>query len=167
VSTVLRLLLEALPQLTDADVAQADPLTRGLLKYERLLPADLLVRADRIRSQLRRGMVDAFAGCDVLAWPTIAAPAPRIDNPTVELPSGPAPADSPNVRQAGIANLTGQPGISVPVGVHSSGLPMGLMLLAPWGREDLLLDAAEHVEQATGREWVDAQPPLARATEAA
>jgi hypothetical protein len=38
---------------------------------------------------------------------------------------------------------------------------MGLQLLGPWGGEALLLDAAEHVEQATARQWVDALPPMA------
>ena len=161
VASILRLTLEGLPDLTDEEIAEADPLTRGLVKYELLLPADLLIRADRVRSLLRRGVAAAFADCDVLAWPTVAAPAPRIDAPVVELPSGPTAADSPNVRQAGIANLTGQPGINVPVGLHSSGLPIGLQLLAPWGREELLLDAAEHIERATGRRWVDALPPTA------
>jgi Asp-tRNA(Asn)/Glu-tRNA(Gln) amidotransferase A subunit family amidase len=161
VASVLRLTLEGLPNLTEQDLADADPLTRGLVKYELMLPAHLLVRADRVRSLLRRAVADAFADCDVLAWPTVAAPAPRIDNPTVEVPSGPTAPDAVNVRQAGIANLTGQPGINVPVGVHSSGLPIGLQLLAPWGSEDLLFDAAEHVEQATGRRFVDALPPTA------
>ncbi len=125
-----------------------------------------MIRADRVRSQLRRAMVAAFADYDLLVWPTVAAPAPRIDNPRVDVPSGPTAPDAVNVRQAGIANLTGQPGISVPVGLHSSGLPIGLQLLAPWGAEALLLDAAEHLERATGREWVDALPPTA-ATQAA
>jgi Asp-tRNA(Asn)/Glu-tRNA(Gln) amidotransferase A subunit family amidase len=161
IATILRLTLEGIPSLTDQDLADADPLTRALVKYEMLLPAHQLVRADRVRSLLRRAVVDAFEECDLLAWPTVSAPAPRIDNPTVSVPSGPIAADAVNVRQAGIANLTGQPGISVPVGVHSSGLPVALQLLAPWGAEALLLDAAEHVEHATGRQWVDAVPPAA------
>jgi len=164
VAAVLRLTLEGLPSLSEQDIAEADPLTRGLVKYELLLPAHWLVRADRVRSLLRRAVADAFASCDLLVWPTVAAPAPRIDNPTVTLPSGPIAPDAVNVRQAGIANLTGQPGINVPVGVHSSGLPIGLQLLGPWGGEELLLDAAEHVERATSREWVDALPPTASAS---
>lgn len=161
VATILRLTLEGLPGISADELADADPLTRGLVKYELLLSADLLIRADRVRTMLRRGVAAAFADCDLLVWPTLAAPAPRIDAPVVELPSGTTVPDAVNVRQAGIANLTGQPGISVPVGVHSSGLPIGLQLLAPWGAEELLLDAAEHVEQATGRQWVDALPPTA------
>ena len=31
--------------------------------------------------------------------------------------------------------------------------------MAPWGEEARLLDAAEHIEQATSREFVDAVPP--------
>jgi Asp-tRNA(Asn)/Glu-tRNA(Gln) amidotransferase A subunit family amidase len=162
VATVLRLTLEGLPNLTEQDLADADPVMRGLVKYELLLPADWLVRADRVRSELRRSMARVFAeSCDLLAWPTVAAPAPRIDEPVVHLPSGPTSPDAANVRQAGIANLTGQPGISVPVGVHSTGLPIGLQLLGPWGSEERLLDAAEHIERATDRQWVDALPPVA------
>ena len=117
-------------------------------------------QAARIRSLLRRELTSAFEQCDVLAWPTVPAPAPPIENPTVELPSGRAPADPGNLRQTGFGNLTGIPGISVPVGLHSSGLPMALQLQAPWGEEARLFDAAEHLEEATGREFVDAMPPV-------
>jgi aspartyl-tRNA(Asn)/glutamyl-tRNA(Gln) amidotransferase subunit A len=67
-----------------------------------------------------------------------------------------------NVRHTLLSNLTGVPGISIPIGLHSSKLPMGLQLLAPWGGEARLLDAAEHLERATDREFVDLVPPLAR-----
>jgi Asp-tRNA(Asn)/Glu-tRNA(Gln) amidotransferase A subunit family amidase len=161
---VLRLTLENIPGIGDEELAEANPLMRALVKYEKVLPAELLVRADRIRAQLRRSAADAFERFDVLAWPTVPAPAPPIAAPVVELPSGQHPADAGNVRQTGFGNLTGIPGITVPVGLHSSGLPMGLQLQAAWGREGLLLDAAEHLEDATGREHVDALPPIAAAT---
>jgi Asp-tRNA(Asn)/Glu-tRNA(Gln) amidotransferase A subunit family amidase len=161
-ATVLRLTLEGLPSLTPEEVGDADPLMRGLVKFEKLLPARLLVKADRIRGLLRRSVAEAFERVDLLAWPTIPAPAPPIDDTTVELPSGRWPADPPNVRQTGLANMTGMPGISVPVGIHPNGLPMALMLMAPWGEDARLLDAAEHLERATDREFVAAVPPLAR-----
>jgi Asp-tRNA(Asn)/Glu-tRNA(Gln) amidotransferase A subunit family amidase len=142
----------------DFVVGELDPVTRGLLQYVAMQPARRLVRADRVRAGLRRALVDAFATCDLLAWPTNPAPAPPIDAPVLQLPSGPALADAPNVRQAILANLAGIPGVSVPVGFHSSGLPIGLQLLAPWKEEARLLDAAWRIEQATDRRWVDATP---------
>ncbi len=163
IATVLRLTLEGLPSLGREELEEAEPIVRALVKYELLFPAQLLLRADRVRALLRRSLAAAFERCEVLAWPTVPAPAPPIANPTVTLPSGPAPPDPGNVRQCGIANLAGIPGISIPVGLHSSGLPMALQLLAPWGEEARLLDAAEHIERVTGRRHVDAVPPTARA----
>jgi Asp-tRNA(Asn)/Glu-tRNA(Gln) amidotransferase A subunit family amidase len=136
---------------------------RALVKYEKLLPAELLIRADRIRAQLRRSAATAFERFDLLVWPTVPAPAPPIEAPVVELPSGQHPADAPNVRQTGFGNLCGIPGITVPAGLSSSGLPIGLQLQATWGGETVLLDAAEHLERATGRAHVDALPPIAAA----
>jgi Asp-tRNA(Asn)/Glu-tRNA(Gln) amidotransferase A subunit family amidase len=160
-ATVLRLTLEALPAMRPEEMADADPLMRALIKYEKLLPARQLIKADRIRALLRRELKTAFERFDVIAWPTIPAPAPPIADPTVELPSGRIAADPANVRQSGLGNLAGIPGITVPVGTHSSGLPMALQLHAAWGREPALLDAAEHLERATGRQFVDAAPPIA------
>jgi Asp-tRNA(Asn)/Glu-tRNA(Gln) amidotransferase A subunit family amidase len=154
------LTMQSLPMLTREELAGADPVLRALTKFELLMTPVIVHQAARVRSLLRREVARAFADCDVLAWPTVPAPAPPIDNPTVELPSGHAPADSGNLRQAGLGNLTGIPGISVPVGLHSSGLPMALQLQAPWGAEARLFDAAEHLEEATAREFVDAVPEL-------
>ena len=134
---------------------------RALLRYRLLLPAVALSKAQRVRTVVRRSLAEAFEHVDLLAWPTVAAPAPPLENPTVELPSGAYPADYVNPRQAGIGNLAGIPAISVPAGNSSEGLPIGLQLLAPWGGDELLLDAAEALERANGRRWVDAMPPLA------
>ena len=80
-----------------------------------------LVRADRVRARLRRSVADAFASCDLLAWPTNPAPAPPIEAPVLQLPSGPSLPDAPNVRQAILGNLAGVPGISVPAGLSGDG----------------------------------------------
>lgn len=162
-ATVLRLTLEALPSVHPRELEDADPLMRALVKYEKLLPARHLVQADRVRALLRRELQTAFERVDLIAWPTVPAPAPPIASPTITLPSGAQPPDAANVGQTGIGNLSGIPGISVPVGTHSSGLPMALQLQAAWGRDNALLDAAEHLERATDRQFVDAVPPIAAA----
>jgi aspartyl-tRNA(Asn)/glutamyl-tRNA(Gln) amidotransferase subunit A len=47
-------------------------------------------------------------------------------------------------------NVTGQPGASVPVGLASDGLPIGLQIIGPKGREDLVLRVAKGVEMLSG-----------------
>jgi aspartyl-tRNA(Asn)/glutamyl-tRNA(Gln) amidotransferase subunit A len=135
---------------------------RALLRYRLLIPAATISKSLRVRTLVRRSLAELFKRVDVLAWPTVAAPAPPLENPTVNLPSGAYPADYANPRHGGVANLAGVPAVSVPVGLSSEGLPIALQLVAAWGRDELLLDAAEALERANGRRWVDAAPPLAR-----
>lgn len=61
-----------------------------------------------------------------------------------------------------LANLTGQPAMSVPL--HwSAGLPIGVQFVAPFGREDLLFSLAGQLERA--HSWSRKRPPLNRSTE--
>ena len=137
-------------------------LNRGLLKLRAVIPVSLTARAPVARTKVRRALAELFEQVDLLAWPTVPAVAPPLENPTIELPSGPTAADQGNSRGGVIANLTGIPGISMPVGI-SEGMPVGLQLLAPWGSDELLLDAAEALERATNREFVELRPAFGEA----
>ncbi|HEX3562827.1 MAG TPA: amidase [Solirubrobacterales bacterium] len=132
-------------------------INRGVLKLRALLPLSLTARAFRIRAKARRDLANVFDKVDLLAWPTVPAVAPPLAEPLIELPSGPTVADAGNGRQGVIANLTGVPGVSVPVGLDD-GMPVALQLLAAWGADALLLDAAEALERATDREFVELRP---------
>jgi aspartyl-tRNA(Asn)/glutamyl-tRNA(Gln) amidotransferase subunit A len=149
--------------LNDVD-PELSPIARGLVKYRMLLPAAASVKALQVRTLMRHRLATAFEDVDVIAWPTVPAVAPPLEAPLVELPSGTLTADQANVRGAGLANLTGIPAVSVPVGL-SEGLPIALQLQGAWGRDELLLDAAEALERANGRRWVESLPPLARQAE--
>jgi Asp-tRNA(Asn)/Glu-tRNA(Gln) amidotransferase A subunit family amidase len=157
---------EATPERLNNLDPEISPINRGFLKYRMLLPAAASVKAYRVRTLMRRRIAALFAQVDVLAWPTVPAVAPPLEAPLVELPSGTLTADQANVRGAGLANLTGIPAISVPVGLGAGELPIGLQLQAAWGHDELLLDAAEALEQANERRWVDSLPPLARTASA-
>jgi aspartyl-tRNA(Asn)/glutamyl-tRNA(Gln) amidotransferase subunit A len=135
-------------------------LNRALRKYRMLIPVSMLARAELIRALTRRGLAAAFSDVDVIAWPSVPAVAPPLEAPVVELPSGTHTADAVNPRGGGLANLAGIPAVSVPVGFED-GLPIGLQLQAAWGADALLLDAAEALERANQRRFVDALSPVA------
>ncbi|TCM76695.1 amidase [Rhizobium sp. BK068] len=56
-------------------------------------------------------------------------------------------------------NETGMPSISLPAGLDGEGLPIGVLLHAKWGREDLLLQIATQLERWKP-EWFEAFPPI-------
>jgi Asp-tRNA(Asn)/Glu-tRNA(Gln) amidotransferase A subunit family amidase len=167
-ATVLIANSESLGSITPERLNNLDPelspIGRGLLKYRVLLPAVATIKSQQLRTLARHTLARVFEEVDVIAWPTVPAVAPPLEAPVVELPSGTLTADEANVRGGALANLTGIPAISVPVG-SEEGLPIGLQLQAAWGRDELLLDAAEALERTNGRRWVEATPPPARGAE--
>ncbi|OBF28936.1 amidase [Mycobacterium sp. ACS1612] len=123
-------------------------LTRGLDHYARhnlhRLPAAIL----RLRA-VRRRTARFFEGYDVVLSPTTADATPRLGCP------GPT-ADAAHIIDRGIswnafaplANITGEPAISLPLAETANGMPIGMMLSADLGREALLLELALELEEA-------------------
>jgi amidase len=59
---------------------------------------------------------------------------------------------------AGEWNLTGQPAISVPVGMSDDRLPIGTMIVGRHGEEATLIALAAQLEAEL--RWTDRRPPL-------
>lgn len=57
-----------------------------------------------------------------------------------------------------VFNISGQPAISLPLGHSGSGLPIGVQIVAPYGREDLLFRIAAQLEEAMP--WKERIPPF-------
>jgi amidase len=55
-------------------------------------------------------------------------------------------------------DVTGQPAMSLPLHWNDDGLPIGVQLVAAYGREDVLLRAAAQLERA--RPWAGHRPPV-------
>ena len=56
------------------------------------------------------------------------------------------------------SNVSGQPAISLPMHWTPDGLPVGIQLVAAFGREDLLIQVAAQLEAAAP--WADRTPPV-------
>jgi len=99
-------------------------------------------RALRLRALIRQDFHRAFEKVDLImaaTTPTTAFPLGGIFGDTVQMQN----ADRLTVP----ANHAGVPAISLPCGLDSSGLPIGLQLIGPDFREDLLLQVAYAFEK--------------------
>jgi amidase len=56
-------------------------------------------------------------------------------------------------------NITGQPALSLPLSWTDEGLPIGIQLIAAYGREDVLIRLGSQLEAASP--WAHRRPPVA------
>ncbi|RME89883.1 MAG: Asp-tRNA(Asn)/Glu-tRNA(Gln) amidotransferase subunit GatA, partial [Anaerolineae bacterium] len=101
-------------------------------------------QAQKVRTLIKRDFERAFEDVDVIAAPVAPTTAFRIG----------AHGDDPLAMYLEDvftlpANLAGVPGISFPVGFDGEGLPIGMQLMGPHFREDLLFRAAHAYQQVT------------------
>jgi aspartyl-tRNA(Asn)/glutamyl-tRNA(Gln) amidotransferase subunit A len=101
-------------------------------------------KASQVRNLIRQDFLDAFRRCDALFTPVAPMPAFRIGE-KVDDPLQMYLSDVCTLP----GSLAGVPGISVPCGFSSQGLPIGLQILGPHFKEDLILRIAYQFEQAT------------------
>ena len=111
------------------------------------------LKAQRVRTLIRRDYEHAFEQVDVVAMPTSPTPAFRIGERTSD-PLQMYLADIFTVS----ANLAGLPAISLPCGFTEDSLPIGLQLTGRMFDEITLLSAAHAYERQTA--WWKAQPNL-------
>ena len=101
-------------------------------------------KASQVRTLIRRDFLEAFEKCDAILAPVAPIPAFRIG----EKFDDPLQMYLSDVFTLP-ASLAGIPGISVPCGFTSQKLPIGLQILGPHFREELILRIAYQFEQAT------------------
>jgi len=109
------------------------------------------LKAQKVRTLIRREFDAAFERCDVIASPTSPNVAFRL-NEKLDDPYSMYLNDLYTIP----VNIAGNPGISIPCG-FSEGLPVGLQLVAPHFEESALLAAAHAYEGIT--DWHRQAPP--------
>lgn len=109
---------------------------------------------------LRRTVNDSFANVDLMLFPTTHVTAPRLVEGAAPDPDG-ARAQSA-LFDAGLLNVLGLPGLSIPCGFDRNGLPIGLCIVGPRFGEGRMLALAHAYEQATA--WHQRRPALTPAT---
>jgi amidase len=99
-------------------------------------------------------------GYDLLLTPTLTGPPPRVGEhrPVSGAPLVAWQRTGELLRFTIPFNVTGQPAMSLPLHWSADGLPIGVQLVAAFGREDLLLRVAAQLE-ADGA-WRGRKPPL-------
>ncbi|MGC8490880.1 MAG: Asp-tRNA(Asn)/Glu-tRNA(Gln) amidotransferase subunit GatA [Syntrophobacteraceae bacterium] len=101
-------------------------------------------KASQVRTLIRRDFLEAFEKCDAILAPVSPIPAFKLG----EKSDDPLQMYLSDVFTLP-ASLAGIPGISVPCGFTSQNLPIGLQILGPHFREELVLRIAHQFEQAT------------------
>jgi aspartyl-tRNA(Asn)/glutamyl-tRNA(Gln) amidotransferase subunit A len=111
------------------------------------------LKALKVRRLIRNDLDRAFETCDVLLSPVAPTPAFKVG----ELVDDPLAMYLSDIYTLS-ANLAGLPGISLPGGFSSGGMPIGIQLLGPPFAEENLLRAARMFERETF--WHTKRPRL-------
>jgi len=138
-----------------------EPLTWALAEIGRSRDSGRYLRDVGVHHVISRMIAGWFAaGHELLLTPTMAEVAPPLGSFD---DSGPDPMDAfhrafPSGAFTALFNVTGQPAISLPLHWTDEGVPVGIQLVAPFGREDVLLRVAAQLERAAP--WADRTPPV-------
>ncbi len=128
--------------------AEYGPVFRGLLEHGTSRSGQEVSRAYTARGRVRQIMNRTFQDVDMLLCPSLAGPAPSLEEfpPQMALP---ADAVGQIVMYQAPFNFSGSPTISAPMGFSTSGLPLSLQLVGRHCEEALLVQVAAAYEQAT------------------
>ena len=142
------------------DAEQLEPATRAWLLDGRPIPlVDHLEAGERLRAFARR-VLRAWRADEVLLTPTLT----RLPAPVGGIRSRAGVTDDATRFSALVRlwNVTGQPAISVPLHATAVGVPVGVQLVGPPGRDDLVIAVAAQLERAVG--WKPSAPAPAAMT---
>ena len=109
---------------------------------------------------ISRDMSQFLTGYDILITPTLNEPPPPIGyfSPSPDDPMQGWLRSGDFSAFTTLCNLTGQPGMSMPLTWNSDGLPLGTQFIGRFGDEATLFRVAAQLEEA--RPWANRRPPV-------
>ena len=119
---------------------------RGLITSGASPSSDEYRRALIARAEAQKDFEEIFKKVDVLISPTTPVMPSTIGNDVVDLNGEDVDFMMNIIRLTGPGNLTGLPSLSVPCGLHN-GMPVGLQIMGPAFREDLVLNTGYAIEK--------------------
>lgn len=139
------------PDLWTNHLDELDPLSAGGWKYlsRQTLPWQADVEADR--RQLVQRVAALYDDVDVLLTPMASVPAFAAEGPMPTEICGQETHAGMSVVLGFLASLVNLPALSIPAGLTTAGLPVGLQVIGPRHREDLVLAVGARFEAA--RPW--------------
>jgi aspartyl-tRNA(Asn)/glutamyl-tRNA(Gln) amidotransferase subunit A len=102
------------------------------------------LKAQKVRTLIRRDFESAFSACDVIITPTSPTTAFRLGEKTQD----PLQMYLSDIFTISV-NLAGLPALSTPCGYDSDGLPIGLQIIGPAFGEEVILRVADALERLT------------------
>jgi len=118
----------------------------ALLDQGRLVPAADYINAQRLRRKMIAEFDEVWKEVDCLLCPTTPNTAPKLGDVTVRLGGRDEDVRLATTRLVRGVNVLGYPAISMPCGLSSDGLPIGLQILGPAFEESLILRIAAALE---------------------
>ncbi len=136
-------------ELGDDELERVEPLTRYLVERGRDLSAADLVNTVGWLRRFEQHAIRALHGWDALLTPGLATLPPPIG----WYDSDPEENFLQQIRvtpYTSFVNVTGLPAVVVPTHYTDRGIPMGVQLVGPPGREDTIMTLARQVESLAG-----------------
>ena len=161
-------LISSVPNYVEAAAIQRDWIRNRLQEYDgtnrrslltgSILPAQVYYKAQKLRTLVRQQVLEALKSYDVLVMPTAGRTATRVTADEPPITSKEEALRVPFLLTF-MFNLTSSPAMSVPCGLSSQGLPIGLQIGRRPGDEETVLKVAHAYEQNTP--WHSMRPPAA------
>jgi aspartyl-tRNA(Asn)/glutamyl-tRNA(Gln) amidotransferase subunit A len=123
------------------------------------ITASEYLTVQRARHRIREALRRAYEQVNIIASPTTARAAPLISDGVKGNGDDTRHASYNHSNLLRFPSMLGLPGCSIPCGINTHGMPIGLQLIGSWFADQIVLNAAFAFQSAT--DWHTRRPAIA------